>query len=118
MADLVESPLADRHAASDARMAAFAGWDMPISFAGTVAEHTAVRERVGVFDVSHLGTVRVTGPGAFDRLQSTFTNDLHRIGPGRAQAKGSRRADAQGSTPLEQPPARQRLRNDAGTCHV
>lgn len=59
---------------------------MPISYpTGTVAEHLACRESVAMFDVSHLGTVRVEGPDAFDRLQLTLTNDLTKVGPGRAQ---------------------------------
>lgn len=59
---------------------------MPLSYpAGTIAEHTACRSSAVVFDVSHLGTVRVTGDDAFDRLQAAFTNDLSRIAPGRAQ---------------------------------
>ncbi len=64
----------------------FGGWDMPVSYpTGTLAEHHACRTGAALFDVSHLGTVRVTGPGAFDALQQAFTNDLSRIAPGRAQ---------------------------------
>lgn len=67
-------------------MVPFGGWDMPLSYpAGTLAEHRACREAAVAFDVSHLGTVRVDGPGALDRLQAAFTNDLARVGPGRAQ---------------------------------
>src|ERR1700678_2281052 len=59
---------------------------MPLSYpSGTVAEHLACRSDAVVFDVSHLGTVRLTGPDARRRLQSTLTNDLGKIGPGRAQ---------------------------------
>ena len=59
---------------------------MPLAYpSGTLVEHRACREGVAMFDVSHLGTVRLTGPGAFDSLQSTLTNDLSKIGPGRAQ---------------------------------
>ena len=81
------SPLHDRHVALGAKMADFGGWDMPIEYpgGGVVAEHTAVRERVGIFDVSHLGKATVRGPGAFDVVNSCFTNDLGRIGPGQAQ---------------------------------
>lgn len=80
------SPLDDRHRALGAKIVPFGGWDMPLSYAdGTLAEHAECRHGAVVFDVSHLGTVRVTGPGAFDVLQRTFTNDLDRIGPGRAQ---------------------------------
>src|SRR5687768_7471188 len=67
-------------------MVPFGGWDMPLSYPdGTLAEHRTCRESAVAFDVSHLGTVRVTGPDAFDRLQSAFTNDLGKIEPGRAQ---------------------------------
>ncbi len=58
---------------------------MPIEYAGTVAEHTAVREDVGVFDVSHMGTTTVTGPGALDWLNAVLVNDLDRIADGKAQ---------------------------------
>lgn len=67
-------------------MVPFGGWDMPVSYPdGTLAEHAACREGAVVFDVSHLGTVRIEGPDAHERLQRAFTNDLGRIGPGRAQ---------------------------------
>lgn len=81
------SPLHTRHLSLGARMADFGGWDMPIEYpgGGVVAEHTAVRTAVGVFDVSHLGKARVSGPGAVDAVNALFTNDLRRIGPGQAQ---------------------------------
>jgi aminomethyltransferase len=64
----------------------FGGWEMPLSYpGGTLAEHLACRESAVAFDVSHLGTVRVEGPGAFRRLNEVLTNDLGRIGPGQAQ---------------------------------
>jgi len=67
-------------------MVPFGGWDMPVSYPdGTLAEHRACRTGAVVFDVSHLGTVRVEGPGAHQAIQRAFTNDLGRIGPGRAQ---------------------------------
>jgi aminomethyltransferase len=80
------SPLDSAHRSLGAKMVPFGGWIMPLSYAeGTIAEHLACR-RVGVvFDVSHLGTVRVEGPQAWERLQGTLTNDLGKIGPGRAQ---------------------------------
>ena len=63
--DLLQSPLHDRHAALGAKFAEFGGWSMPLEYpTGVVKEHTAVRESVGIFDVSHLGKVMVTGPGA------------------------------------------------------
>jgi len=66
-------------------MAAFGGWEMPIQYTGVLEEHRACREHAVVFDVSHLGSVRVHGAGAFATLQWAFTNDLDRIAPGRAQ---------------------------------
>ena len=85
--DLLQSPLHDRHAALGAKFAEFGGWSMPIEYAGAgvVKEHTAVRDSVGLFDVSHLGKAMVTGPGAADFVNATLSNDLGRIGPGQAQ---------------------------------
>ena len=67
-------------------MVDFGGWEMPLSYpSGTLAEHRACRGACALFDVSHLGTVRVDGSDAFDRLQLTLSNDLRKVGPGRAQ---------------------------------
>ncbi len=83
---LLQSPLADAHRALGANMVEFGGWEMPISYpTGTIEEHLACRHGAAAFDVSHLGTVRVDGADAFDTLQRTLTNDLAKIGPGRAQ---------------------------------
>lgn len=81
------SPLNDKHVARNAKMADFGGWKMPIEYpgGGVIAEHTAVRERVGIFDVSHLGKASVIGTGALDFLNTMFTNDLNRIQDGSAQ---------------------------------
>jgi aminomethyltransferase len=80
------SPLHDRHVALGAEFAEFGGWSMPLRYpAGTVAEHTAVRSTVGVFDVSHLGKALVTGPGAAAYVNDTLSNDLGKIRPGKAQ---------------------------------
>jgi aminomethyltransferase len=86
-ADPRRSPLHERHRALGASFAAFGGWEMPLEYAGggVIAEHTAVREAVGVFDVSHLGKARVTGPGAAAFVNSCLAGDLDRIGPGQAQ---------------------------------
>ncbi|BCJ77938.1 aminomethyltransferase [Catellatospora sp. IY07-71] len=86
-ADLLRSPLHERHAALGAKFAAFGGWDMPLEYAGggVLKEHAAVREGVGVFDVSHLGKARITGPGAAEFVNACLTNDLGRIKPGKAQ---------------------------------
>ncbi|MGE9807992.1 glycine cleavage system aminomethyltransferase GcvT [Janibacter sp. G1551] len=84
---LKTSPLHERHVSLGAKMADFGGWEMPIEYpgGGVVAEHTAVRERVGLFDVSHLGKARVSGPGAAAFVNSCLTNDLNRIEQGKAQ---------------------------------
>jgi len=83
----LRSPLHDRHAALGAKFAGFAGWEMPLEYAGggVLREHAAVRESVGVFDVSHLGKATVGGPGAAAFVNACLTNDLDRIGAGQAQ---------------------------------
>src|SRR6478735_8011088 len=74
---LKQSPLHDRHEALGAKLAEFGGWSMPLEYpTGVVKEHTAVRESVGIFDVSHLGKVMVSGPGAADFVNATLSNDL------------------------------------------
>jgi aminomethyltransferase len=83
---LQHSPLDDRHRLLGAKLVPFGGWEMPIQYpSGTLAEHQACRTGAAAFDVSHLGTVRVTGPDAFYRLQGVLTADLGKIGPGRTQ---------------------------------
>ena len=85
-ADLRLSPLDGVHRAAGARMVPFGGWDMPVSYpTGTIAEHMACREGAALFDVSHLGSLELSGPGAFDQLQAALSNDLRRVRPGRAQ---------------------------------
>ena len=80
------SPLEASHRALGAKMVPFGGWEMPLSYpSGTLAEHRACRTDAVIFDVSHLGTLRVSGTDAYERLQQAFTNDLARIGPGRTQ---------------------------------
>lgn len=81
------SPLNEKHLALNAKMADFGGWMMPIEYpgAGVLAEHAAVRERVGIFDVSHLGKASVVGVGALDFLNRCLTNDLNKIEDGAAQ---------------------------------
>ena len=81
------SPLDEKHQALGAKMADFGGWSMPIEYpgGGVLAEHTAVRERVGLFDVSHLGKASVVGNGALDFLNHCLTNDLNKIEDGSAQ---------------------------------
>jgi len=83
---LRHTALIDAHRRLGAKLVGFGGWEMPLSYGdGTLAEHRACRHDAVIFDVSHLGTVRVEGPDAFDRLQAALSNDLRRIGPGRAQ---------------------------------
>ncbi len=85
--DLLQSPLHQRHEALGAKFAEFGGWTMPLEYAGggVLAEHKAVREAVGLFDVSHLGKAVVRGTGAVDFVNACLTNDLGRIAPGKAQ---------------------------------
>lgn len=81
---LTKTPLYRIHQERGAKLAPFAGWVMPLEYAGTLAEHRAVREDVGVFDVSHLGTVFVRGDGALDTVAACFTNDPRDLGDGGA----------------------------------
>jgi aminomethyltransferase len=85
MSELRRSPLDDRHRALGANMTGFGGWEMPLDYGSVVAEHTAVRESCGVFDLSHLGTLTVIGPGAQACVQATFSNDVTALADGRAQ---------------------------------
>lgn len=86
---LLRSPLYERHAALGAKLADFGGWEMPIEYSasggGVLKEHAAVRETVGVFDVSHLGKATVRGPGARAFVNTCLSNDLGRIEAGQAQ---------------------------------
>jgi glycine cleavage system T protein (aminomethyltransferase) len=81
---LLQTPLHDRHVELGARMVPFAGWDMPVQYAGVIQEHLAVRRDAGVFDVSHMGELEVEGPRAAELLQRTLSNDLD-ISQGEAQ---------------------------------
>jgi aminomethyltransferase len=84
-ATLLHTPLHDRHVELGARMVPFAGWEMPVQYAGVIPEHRAVRADAGVFDVSHMGELEVEGPHARDLLQGALSNDLDRLEPGQAQ---------------------------------
>jgi aminomethyltransferase len=79
------TPLYDAHVRAGARMVEFAGWSMPVQYAGLLEEHAAVRERAGLFDVSHMGEVVFRGPEALAALQRLFTNDLAKCADGQAQ---------------------------------
>src|ERR671936_2758169 len=82
---LLRTPLYDRHVALGARMVPFAGWEMPLQYAGVIQEHRGVRTDAGAFDVSHMGEIEVEGPQAQGLLQTLLSNDLERIEPGHAQ---------------------------------
>jgi aminomethyltransferase len=84
---LHRGPLHASHVEAGATLGAFGGWEMPISYSGlgVIAEHTIVREAVGVFDVTHLGKVTISGPGAAEFVNSCLTADLASISPGQAQ---------------------------------
>jgi aminomethyltransferase len=84
-AGLRRTPLYEHHVALGARMVPFAGWEMPVQYRGVIAEHVAVREDAGAFDVSHMGEIDVEGPRAEQLLDSLLSNDLARIGVGEAQ---------------------------------
>ncbi len=82
---LRRTPLYQRHLELGARIVPFAGWAMPVQYAGVIPEHLAVRSDCGVFDVSHMGELHVEGPRAHELLQGLLSNDLDRIGDGQAQ---------------------------------
>lgn len=86
MADesLSRTPLYSEHVRLGAKLVPFAGWEMPIQYKGIAAEHQAVRERVGLFDVSHMGELHVTGPGALAAVDALITNDLSKAENGQA----------------------------------
>lgn len=84
-AALKQTPLHAEHVRAGAKLVPFAGYDMPVSYTGLVEEHHAVRNRVGLFDVSHMGEFIVEGPGALDLLQYATTNDVARLRPGQVQ---------------------------------
>jgi aminomethyltransferase len=82
---LLRTPLYDRHVALGARLVPFAGWEMPVQYAGVIQEHRAVRTDAGVFDVSHMGEIEVEGPRALELLQSLLASDMAKVEPGRAR---------------------------------
>jgi glycine cleavage system T protein (aminomethyltransferase) len=85
MQTLLQTPLYERHVALGARLVPFAGWEMPVQYQGVILEHRAVRIDSGAFDVSHMGEFLVEGPGARAFLQTVLSNDLDKIGEGKAQ---------------------------------
>jgi aminomethyltransferase len=82
---LRRTPLFDRHVQAGARLVDFAGWEMPVQYQGVLPEHMAVREACGIFDVSHMGEIETSGPGALELLQRLLSNDVAKIAPGGAQ---------------------------------
>lgn len=80
-----KTPLNQLHRQLGARMVEFGGWDMPVQYSGVIAEHLAVRQAAGLFDVSHMGEFEVAGPEAFDFLQYATTNDLSKLVDGQVQ---------------------------------
>ena len=85
METLRRTPLYDKHVEAGARLVPFAGWEMPVSYEGVIAEHKAVRTDAGVFDVSHMGEIEVEGPSAPELLQRLLSNDISRLEQGDAQ---------------------------------
>ena len=87
-ATLKKTPLNARHRAMGARMVDFGGWDMPVEYSGIVQEHLAVRERAGVFDVSHMGEIEIAGKDALAAVQRISSNDASRLQIGQAHYAG------------------------------
>jgi aminomethyltransferase len=83
-ATLKRTPVHDRHLALAAKMVPFGGWDMPVQYSGIIEEHQAVRQAAGLFDVSHMGEFRVTGPGAQAFVQQVVANDIAKLAPDQA----------------------------------
>lgn len=80
-----KTPLYDTHVALGGRMVPFAGWEMPVQYTGVIAEHIAVRTKVGLFDASHMGEFEFTGPDALACLQWLTPNDVSKLGLGQGQ---------------------------------
>ena len=85
MSEILNTPFTHKHIALGAKMAPFAGYNMPISYTGINDEHAAVRNKVGVFDVSHMGEFILRGPHALDLIQSVTSNDASVLEDGKAQ---------------------------------
>ncbi len=82
---LKQTPLNDRHLRLGARMVPFAGWSMPVQYAGILKEHRVVRSAAGLFDLGHMGQVKISGRDSLPFLQSVTTNDVSVLAPGEAQ---------------------------------
>ena len=79
MSDLKKLILHDSHLAKGAKLTSFAGWNMPVSYGSSLTEHLAVRKSVGLFDVSHMGEIEVSGPQADEFLNFALTNDIKNV---------------------------------------
>jgi aminomethyltransferase len=84
MTELLRTPLHAKHLELKARMVPFGGWDMPVQYSGVIQEHLVVRERAGMFDVSHMGEFMISGVEALEFLQYATVNDVSKLKPGRA----------------------------------
>ena len=84
-ASLKRTPLFDCHKALNGKLVPFGGWEMPVQYSGLVDEHVAVRTKAGLFDVSHMGEIRVRGPKAFEVVQKITCNDVAALVDGRVQ---------------------------------
>src|SRR5215475_9436285 len=82
-APLKRTPLYALHKELGAKLIDFGGWEMPVQYEGILEEHRAVRERAGIFDVSHMGELEFTGTGAADSLQKLTPNDVGKLADGR-----------------------------------
>ncbi len=87
-APLKKTPLNARHRATGAKMVPFGGWDMPVEYSGVSNEHTAVRTRAGLFDVSHMGEIEIAGTDALAAVQRISSNDASKLAIGQAQYSG------------------------------
>ena len=85
MLDLKRTPLYETHKSLGAKMTVFAGWEMPVEYSGMKEEHLTVRSAVGLFDISHLGQIEVSGPKALEAVQLLITNDASRLSDGQVQ---------------------------------
>src|SRR5947209_13923063 len=86
--ELKRTPLYDEHRKAGGKMVPFAGWEMPVQYSGVIEEHRAVRTAAGLFDVSHMGEIRVRGAGAEALLDRLTPNDVGKLAPGRAHYSG------------------------------
>jgi aminomethyltransferase len=81
---LRRTPLYEKHLQAGAKLVPFAGWEMPVQYAGVIAEHRAVRTDAGVFDVSHMGELEIEGPAAINLVQRVLSNDVSKVSVGDA----------------------------------